>query len=430
MRREHERLRIAVTAACCLVVLSAVAALTATRASGRLADTSLTAVSQAVPPSCGQRATVIGVRGSGDPQSGDVQMDKYGDPVHGMGKPGAAFAVDLANRLSHGAVTFLPIEYPAVGLLGDWRKIINAVGAATRVGFLGAYTGSVNDGKMALRQTISDEERLCPNVKLVLVGYSQGAQVVSDLYTRDLTAQQRMRIIGVVAFGDPYFNPADSAADHGSYDPTRHGILGTRTPYPTNPNARVFSICHNQDPICQGPGRVAFSQHTNYQTDPWTTVAAAAIAANLQSVSVASGATTIAATPALVPGHTYLVDLRRHATARLAAPGETQDGGLCPMWAGEWWHLNLRAGDTVSVSWTVMSPSAGFYQYLVFSPDTTDQNVNDRANNNQQLQFAHSDSRSGSASFSAPTAGSYPFIIGDGCPSTSGPFRFVVRVKP
>lgn len=237
---------------------------------------------------CGQRVTVVGARGSGDAQSGDQMTDKYGDPVHGMGKPGAAFAVALANRLPRGAVTFDPIIYPAVGLLGNWRKIVNAVGAGTKIGFLGSYNGSVNDGKAALRQVIKSEARVCPRVKLVLVGYSQGAQVVADVYQRDLTAGERSRIAGVVLFGDPYFNPGDSKPDVGSYDPTRYGALGKRGFYPSS-NTTIFSICHLYDPICQGPGRDKFSQHGNYQNDPWIKVAAAKIAAAFKSDAPAGG---------------------------------------------------------------------------------------------------------------------------------------------
>jgi hypothetical protein len=380
---------------------------------------------------CSQEVTVIGARGSGDPQGGDVRTDKYGDSVHGMGKPGAAFAVDLANGLPRGAVSFLPLEYPAVGLVGDWRKIINLVGAKTPLPFLGAYHGSVNDGEQELRQTVRDEERLCPNIKLVLLGYSQGAQVVADVYEQNLESRQRSQIAGVALFGDPYFNP-NSPADHGSYDPTRHGILGTRASFPANRSALVFSICHRDDPICQGPGHIDFSQHTNYQTDPWVQVMAAAIAnrfAKPTTPEASGNGATIAAAPILVPGRTYQVDLRTPPTARLSAHGETQQGGLCPMWAGHWWRLKLRKGNTVSISWTASPPADGFYQYLIFSPDTNDRNANLRANNNQQLQFVNNSSGSGSGSFTAPASGLYPFIIGDGCPSTSGPFRFVVTVS-
>jgi hypothetical protein len=226
---------------------------------------------------CGQRMTVVGVRGSGDPQSGDPGTDKYGDQVNGMGKPGAAFAVALANKLPPGAVTFDSLVYPAVGLLGNWRRIVNLAGAATQIGFLGSYSGSVEDGTAALRQVITTEGRVCPKVKLVLVGYSQGAQVVADVYQRYLSPSQRLRIAGVVVFGDPYFNPADTKPDVGSYDPTRHGGLGRRQLYPTS-SAPIFSVCHLYDPICQGPGRNKFSQHINYETDPWIKNAANKIA--------------------------------------------------------------------------------------------------------------------------------------------------------
>jgi hypothetical protein len=262
----------AVVVALILVGVSAIDAAGRSQASRRSAD-------------CGQRVTVVGVRGSGDAQSGDVATDKYGDQVHGMGKPGAALAVELANKLSRGAVTFDPVVYPAVGLLGNWRKIINTVGAGAKIGFLGSYNGSVNDGKAALRQVISSEARVCPKVKLVLAGYSQGAQVVADVYQRDLSPSQRSRIAGVVVFGDPYFNPADTKPDVGSYDPTRYGGLGKRGLYPSS-STPIFSICHLYDPICQGPGRDDFSQHTNYQNDPWIKIAAAKIAAELSERSV------------------------------------------------------------------------------------------------------------------------------------------------
>jgi Tol biopolymer transport system component len=313
-----------------------------------MTDRSLKAISQSVsaaPVSCGQRATVIGVRGSGDPQSGDEKADKYGLSVHGMGKPGAAFAVDLANDLPGGVITFLPVIYPAVGVLGDrhhistWSKYINGIGAGSHVGFLGAYTGSVNDGKKALRQEIADEERLCSNIKLVLVGYSQGAQVVGDVYQRNLTAQQRARIVGVVLFGDPYFNPNDSAVDQGSFDPTRHGVLGTRAKYAASASTRVFSICHLYDPICQGPGRMKASAHTTYETDSWVKTAAAKIAAELKSSGpTGSSSSLLAYDYAPIPntgiGHTIYVVSPNGGQPRPIAHTSDND----PAWShdGKW----------------------------------------------------------------------------------------------
>ena len=310
----------------------------------------------AAPKECAQRATVIGARGSGDPQSGHAAADKYGDSVHGMGKPGAALAVALANRLARGRVTFLPVIYPAVGLLGDWRKILNLGGAVSNLGFLGAYTGSVNDGKRILRQEISTERRLCPKVKLVLVGYSQGAQVVADVYSRDLNPQQRSQIAGVVLFGDPYFNPADSAFDQGSFDPTRHGILGTRPRYPASAAGRIFSICHSYDPICQGPGRIDFNQHTNYQYDAWIKIAAAKIAARLNAAVLAppthGGGGVVAGQRigSLALGRSTEGDVRSFAGApdhvRLREAGEPPPDEGVGNFSGTLWGYNCPADPT------------------------------------------------------------------------------------
>lgn len=139
---------------------------------------------------------------------------------------------------------------------------------------------------------------------------------------------------------------------------------------------------------------------------------------------------TIAAAPVLVPGRTYSVDLRTVAAAQLVPSGDgPQDGAVCPMWAGRWWKLNLQAGDTVSVDWSYTSPASGFYQFLVFSPSTTDSDVLQQASQGNQVQFVNSDSSPASGSFTASSTGTYPFIIGDGCPSTSGPFQFTVVVQ-
>jgi hypothetical protein len=142
-----------------------------------------------------------------------------------------------------------------------------------------------------------------------------------------------------------------------------------------------------------------------------------------------TGSVTIGAAHALVPGETYSVNLATQQTARLAEAGETQDGGLCPMWAGQYWLLNLQAGQQATVNWSYSSPAAGFYQFLVFSPGTNDSDVNAEAENGQQDAFVNEDSSPASGTFTAPATGSYPFMIGDGCPSTSGPFQFTVTTS-
>lgn len=71
----------------------------------------------------------------------------------------------------------------------------------------------------------------CPSAKLVLSGYSQGAQLVHNA-AKTLSAAVTAKIAAVVMFGDPDYGQA----------------VGTV------PSSKVLSICHDQDIICTGSG--------------------------------------------------------------------------------------------------------------------------------------------------------------------------------
>ena len=207
---------------------------------------------------CSERLVVIGSRGSGDSFSGNVSYTRYGDKVSGMSAPGGVFATAFANQLPKGQVTFVRNYYRAVG------GIPAIAGAATKISVLGAYHDSVVEGKQILARIISDEISQCRATKMILVGYSQGAQVTGDVYQR-LSAIQRQHVLGVILFGDPYFNSGDSAADMGNFLRSHNGSLGTRPLYPTG--GHVLSYCHKYDPVCQNRVSDAIhgtSQHKNY----------------------------------------------------------------------------------------------------------------------------------------------------------------------
>jgi Cutinase len=140
---------------------------------------------------------------------------------------------------------------------------------------VGAYHDSVVDGKKWLAQevaTIANDPN-CPNNKIFLVGYSQGAQVTGDVYQaisqdkRDAGVVKHIR--GVALFGDPYFNHADHRVDRGNHEPGLDGVLGTRPQF----SGPVMSYCHKYDPICQGPldyvtlALHRFKEHENYPPD-------------------------------------------------------------------------------------------------------------------------------------------------------------------
>jgi hypothetical protein len=193
-----------------------------------------------------------------------------GEPYPTISPPGKAFANELRNRHRSARVAVLSNPYPAVGLWGSVGQLVNLIGAGLGIGPLGAYHGSVVNGERWLSATIRSESSACPSTKLLLAGYSQGAQVTGDVYQRSVSSSARTHILAVLLFGDPYFNPSDWRADHGSYSHGRAGVLGARPTFAGD--HRVQSFCHLYDPVCQRPNIVeitlhGLSQHENYPPD-------------------------------------------------------------------------------------------------------------------------------------------------------------------
>lgn len=212
--------------------------------------------------------------GSGCPGYMVIDSRGSGEASGTVSPPGQAFATEF-QKLHHAArVAILANPYPAVGLWGNWRDVLNLIGAKLGIGPLGAYHGSAADGEKWLQTNITAEIAACPGTKLLLTGYSQGAQVTGDVYQRDVSSSERHHIIAVVLFGDPYFNPTDAASDRGNFAHNgRGGVLGTRQPF--GGDARVLSYCHLHDPICQHPTviglvRYRLKQHEDYPPDAVT----------------------------------------------------------------------------------------------------------------------------------------------------------------
>jgi len=216
--------------------------------------------------------TAIDSRGSGE------TAYVHGQRVVEVSPPAAYFTSEFRHRHPSSSLVLVSNPYPAVGFsLTDIRKLLNFIGAGLGIGPLGAYHASVVDGEKWLRREIASEIGACPGTKLLLVGYSQGAQVTGDVYQRYVSATQRKHILAVALFGDPYFNPSDATADRGGFLHSRPGVLGKRRSF--GGDRRIVSYCHYHDPICQLPNLVElvkyrFTQHDNYP--PAATAAAKA----------------------------------------------------------------------------------------------------------------------------------------------------------
>jgi cutinase len=179
-----------------------------------------------------------------------------GEPT-GVGRVGQAFADALQSQIPSRTITTYAVNYPA------------------SYDFLAAQDGAIDAS-----QHIRTMAQQCPNTRVVLGGYSQGAAVVDMLIgipplgnklaalgdkiggvgtaaplSGDLTAN----VAAIAVFGNPatkFSNPATSAA----------------APY----GARAIDLCKDGDPICSR-GRNPFA-HDGYDTSPFMPQAAEFVA--------------------------------------------------------------------------------------------------------------------------------------------------------
>lgn len=187
---------------------------------------------------------VVGVRGSGETRDLDGA-----DPHRGFG-PRAVIVFDGVLRALGTVgvrVASVSVDYPALG-----------VGEAALAFFDVRSPGfgtSIADGASDLVDLMAAIRTACPRAVHVIVGYSQGAEVIRRaLATGGLPEGDDLAAI--VLISDLRFDAAD--ADHGvnlrgTYDPQRRGVRHSMSPLPPAPwiAARTFSVCNRLDVGCQ-----------------------------------------------------------------------------------------------------------------------------------------------------------------------------------
>jgi len=163
-------------------------------------------------------AEVVFARGTGEPP--------------GVGGTGQAFIDSLTAQVSGRSVGVYPVNYPATD---DYINSAKA-GAADAVAHVQSMVAS------------------CPNTKIVLGGYSQGAAVM-DLTTNQLPAQVGNHVAAVALFGNPSTSSSYSRQ------------LGADQITPLNPayQPKTDAICLPNDMVCADGGNMI--AHLSYVPD-------------------------------------------------------------------------------------------------------------------------------------------------------------------
>ncbi|HEX3649895.1 MAG TPA: cutinase family protein [Pseudonocardiaceae bacterium] len=136
------------------------------------------------------QATAVAAPGSGCAQVAIITARASGEaPGEGITGSLVTQIVDSSNQ----TVSRASVNYPAT---------------------LTNYASSSAQGESALKSQLTNEVNACPSTKVVLLGYSQGAQVVEDMFsgggggllgatTAPLSTSVTNHVVAVATFGDP-----------------------------------------------------------------------------------------------------------------------------------------------------------------------------------------------------------------------------------
>jgi cutinase len=140
----------------------------------------------------------------------------------GLGNVGQAFVDDVTAQAGGRSVTSYAVNYPAND---DYHN---------------SATAGANDASAHIQEVVAT----CPNTKLVLGGYSQGATVI-DLATTSMPAPVADHVAAVALFGEPTSN-FSTMLWGGQPLPTIGAAYGAKT----------TSVCAPDDPICTPGGNI------------------------------------------------------------------------------------------------------------------------------------------------------------------------------
>lgn len=148
------------------------------------------------------------------------------------------------------------------------------------------YNTSAEAGKNATLGMLSRIATHCSSSRIVLFGYSQGADVVADAFSASTYAP---KVTQMQLFADADRNRGDSRIQYRPQDAASHGIHGTRGAFPRlNDKLQVTSWCAEDDDVCSVDSTPTTFHGSKYDCyEKWAAESVAARAKNTGWISSA-----------------------------------------------------------------------------------------------------------------------------------------------
>lgn len=191
-------------------------------------------------------ATLSGPAAHADPcPAVEVAFARGTGQPPGVGTVGQAFIDSLRSQIPGRSVGVYAVNYPATQ----------------------AFAASAQEGADDLVAHVHDMIGRCPDTRLVLGGFSQGAGVV-DLAAPAMPPQAAEHVAAIALFGNPT-SPLARTLSGAAFAP-----IGP--PY----SAKTTDVCAQGDPTCSGGGNIM--AHSSYVQSGLTAQAAAVVAGELR----------------------------------------------------------------------------------------------------------------------------------------------------
>ena len=156
------------------------------------------------------------------------------------------------------------------------------------------YDQSSTAGDTAVKQELTAEVQQCPSQRIVLVGYSQGAQIIGDAIaggggvsglgpaSAPVSSSIASHVVAMIQYGDPRHMPNLSFDKGTAVNVT--GLFPRLANQSLVPFAGIIqSYCDTGDPFCAGGNNLG--AHLDYTTK-YNTAATAFVVSRLNSVGV------------------------------------------------------------------------------------------------------------------------------------------------